>query len=193
MIPIVVFISGNGTNLQAIIDQCHGKTVDIVGVISDQETAYGLKRAQNANIPRFTMVQYNDETREDYCHRLRTLMLGLLKPKLIVLAGFMKILTPNFVNTFPKQIINIHPSLLPKHPGLNTHEKVLEEGDKEHGITIHLVNNELDAGPILMQRSISVIRSDTPSSLKDLIHTLEHEWYPEVINLLARWINISED
>ena len=186
MINAVVLISGNGTNLQAIIDKCHGVTVNIAAVISDQGDAFGLKRASNVRIPGIIAHQESNETRWSYCEKLGDLV-AQYKPDLIILAGFMKILAPNFVKRFQNQIINIHPSLLPKHRGLNTHQRVLDSGDKEHGITIHLVSEALDAGPILLQKSYQFYKHASAEDLEKRIHEMEHEWYPEVINLLARW------
>jgi len=185
MIPIVVLISGNGTNLQAIINKCHGQTVDIKAVISDQFNAYGLKRAAASEIPTKVCPQ-RCITRDEYCLMLSDVVADY-EPELIVLAGFMKILTPQFVNRFQNKIINIHPSLLPKYKGLNTHQRMKEAGDRTHGITIHVVNEELDSGPIILQKSISVFPVDDVEMIETRIHQLEHIWYPEVINTLARW------
>jgi len=186
MIPIVVLISGNGTNLQAIIDKCHMKTVEIVAVISDQYGAYGIKRAQEAGIEVDVVKQTPTQTREEHCDELRDLIFHY-NPRLIVLAGFMKILTSNFFIGMP-DILNIHPSLLPKFKGLNTHQRVIEEGESEHGITIHLVNEGLDSGPIIFQRRIPVNRGDTAELLEERIHILEHLWYPDTISILANYI-----
>ena len=182
--PIVVLISGNGSNLQAIIDKCHMPgNVDIKAVISDKSDAYGLVRAEAASIRPFVQPQYHFEEREEYCQILADTV-ACFRPELVVLAGFMKILTPNFIQLLP-QTINIHPALLPKYKGLHTHKRVLEAGDREHGITIHWVTEELDSGPTILQRSLEIKVDDTVETLEHRIHELEHEWYPFVVNEIA--------
>ena len=182
--------SGNGSNMQAIMDN-HNRCVDIRGVATDNPLAYGVHRAAQANLPTCIHVQRKDETREQYCEMLAS-EIKVFEPELIVLAGFMKILTPNFINSFPR-IINIHPSLLPKFKGLNTHKRVLEayrRGEEtEHGVTIHIVNEELDSGPILLQDSFNIEENDTEETLEEKVHELEHRWYPWTINIIAaaRW------
>lgn len=181
-LPIVVLISGNGSNLQAIIDQCSGH-VDIRAVISDNPKAYGLQRALDANIRPVVESQVWGENRHDYCYILAD-KVSIFKPELVVLAGFMKILTPEFT-TVHERTMNIHPSLLPKHKGLHTHRRVLEAGDKEHGMTIHWVTEELDSGPIIWQQSFEVQPDDTEETLEAKVHELEHIWYPRMINEAA--------
>lgn len=180
---MVVLISGNGSNLQAIIDHC-SNDVDIKAVVSDQPNAYGLQRAKNHNIPTEVVTLNPQEPRENYCERLIAIIQHY-EPRLIVLAGFMKILTPNFIKAFP-QTVNIHPSLLPKYKGLHTHRRVLEAGEKYHGITIHWVTEKLDDGPIVIQRQLEVHKDDTEQTLEDRIHRLEHRWYPHAIKMLAK-------
>lgn len=183
--PIVVLISGNGSNLQAIIDQCHKRgIVDIRTVISDQAEAYGLVRAEKAEIRPVVVPQWHFERREDYCQILAD-TINIFEPKLVVLAGFMKILTPGYFDRVCARTINIHPSLLPKYKGLNTHRRVLDSDDLEHGITIHWATEDLDAGPIIHQSRITVLKNDNAMSLEKRIHELEHQWYPHVINLIA--------
>jgi len=177
---IVVLTSGNGSNFQAIIDNC--KHVKVTEMITDNPSALSLTRASKANIPSLILVQPEQQAREAYCEMLAKLI-SHLDPKLIVLAGFMKILTPNFFDYFDEnQIVNIHPSLLPKHKGTNTHQRVLDAGDEEHGITIHYVTEELDSGPVLWQSSYFVEPEDTAETLKEKGHKLEHKWYPWVID-----------
>ncbi len=187
MISVVVMISGNGSNLQAIIDKCHGKSVNIEAVYSDEPQAYGLLRALNAGIPAITFEQ-TEESREKYCEELAE-SISFFEPKLIILAGFMKILTPNFVDRF--KIVNIHPSLLPKYPGLHTHRRVLEAGELQHGITIHMVDHGVDTGPILHQAVTPVYSEDTEESLESRIHRLEHMWYPNIIDDLSFIIGLT--
>lgn len=190
MFPISVFISGNGSNLQAIIEKCHNPGyVKIINVVSDNNKAYGITRVKQADtsIPPFVMEQ-GRMSRQEYCRKLMKAM-QVTEPKLIVLAGFMKVLTPEFTNAFHRKIINIHPALLPKHkgggPSFNSHRNVLQWGEKEHGITIHWVNEELDGGPIILQRRFPVMSDDTEETLEKKVHNLEHIWYPWVINRIA--------
>lgn len=185
MAPIAILISGNGSNLQAIIDAIDaGLPAKIVVVVSNKADAYGLERAKNAHIPTEVLSHQEYKTREAYDEALK-MLLEKYQPKLIVLAGFMRILTPKFVNHFKNRILNIHPSLLPKYPGLHTHTQVLENGDKTHGITVHIVTTELDAGPILGQAEFEVAPEDTEDTLKQKVQKLEHQLYPEVI---MKWI-----
>ncbi len=184
--PIVVLISGQGSNLQAIIDaiatqDCHAT---IKAVISNRKDAYGLERASQAGIITRVVAPLPGESRLNYDQRLYD-TIKPFQPQLLVLAGFMRILTAEFVAYYPNQMINIHPSLLPKYPGLNTHEQVLENHDPEHGITIHLVTDILDSGPILCQVKLTVHPWDTIESLKIRIHQLEHYAYPKVIDWFA--------
>lgn len=185
--PIVVLISGQGTNLQAIIDAIAAKKCParIAAVVSNQDHAYGLVRAKQAGIPTITVIPKIGESRVEYDARLYE-AIAPFQAQLIVLAGFMRILSPAFIAHFPSAIINIHPSLLPKYPGLNTHEKVLANGDSTHGITIHIVTDALDAGPILHQLILSIHPNDTLTSLKERIHHLEHQAYPDVISWFAK-------
>ena len=180
---IVVLLSGNGSNLQALIDnQAKGVLKGhIAGVISDNAEAYGLERARAAGITT-TVVNYKDyHNRSVFCHALAHAV-SAFTPQLVVLAGFMRLLTAAFVDTFHGDLINIHPSLLPKYPGLHTHRQVLANGDPTHGITIHFVNAAMDAGPIICQSSLTVDPKETEASLKTRIHALEHLHYTEVIN-----------
>lgn len=179
---IAVLISGNGSNLQAIIDAIESKNLqaEIAVVVSDQPTAFGLQRAQRHAIGTEVLSAKSFKNREEYDVALQKL-LDNYKPDLIVLAGFMRILSPGFVQHYQGKLINIHPSLLPKHRGLHTHEKVLAAGETEHGVTIHFVTEELDGGPIIVQESIPVSSNETVESLKERIHAIEHHLYPKVI------------
>jgi phosphoribosylglycinamide formyltransferase-1 len=172
--------------LQAIIDAIGNDKCDatIVGVISNKPEAYGLVRAQEADIPTFSLTPARGESREVYDEKLANVLTSL-SPDLIVLAGFMRILSPAFVQKFAGKIINIHPSLLPKYPGLHTHQQVLANKDSEHGCTIHFVSEQLDGGPIIAQTRISVKKSDTLESLQKKVHAREHKLYPQVIQWLA--------
>lgn len=181
-LPIVVLISGNGTNLQSIIDTIqNGLSVEIRAVISNKANAYGLKRAEQANIPTHLIahrsfpsrIAFEKVLQETICHYY---------PQLIVLAGFMRKLGPEFISHYRAQIINIHPSLLPKYPGLHTHERVLITKDHEHGVSIHYVTEDLDTGPLICQARLRVSPGDTLETLKKRIHALEHVIYPEVLS-----------
>jgi len=177
-----VLISGNGSNLQAMIDAIGVKQISgkVCCVLSNKEDAFGLERAEEAKIPTEIVLNKDFETREDFDTELIR-VLSKYKPDLIVLAGFMRILSPVFITAFSGKILNIHPSLLPKYPGLNTHEKVLKSSDKIHGITVHFVDETLDGGPICAQSSF-VINTTSAKELEQQIHKLEHELYPKVVS-----------
>lgn len=180
---IVVLISGSGTNLQAIIDACKCENYggDVVAVVSNKADAYGLIRAQEANIATATLSHKEFESREDYDAELID-TINQYQPDLVVLAGFMRILTANFVQTFQGRLINIHPSLLPKYQGLNTHQRAIDAGDNEHGVSVHFVTEELDGGPVVLQAKVPVFPEDTASDLAQRVHQQEHRIYPLVVN-----------
>ncbi|MGB6977171.1 MAG: phosphoribosylglycinamide formyltransferase [Gammaproteobacteria bacterium] len=183
--PIAVLISGYGSNLQAIIDAIqNGLPVRIAVVISNRADAYGLQRAQQAHIPTHVINHHDYPEREAYDAALQQ-CLERYQPRLIVLAGFMRILSTNFVQHFRGRLINIHPSLLPKYPGLNTHRQVLAAGDREHGVSVHFVTEAVDSGPLIAQVRLEVEATDTPDTLQQKIHRLEHRIYPEVIRWFA--------
>ena len=186
MLKIIVLISGSGSNLQAIIDACNAKMINgcVVGVISNKANAYGLERAKKNNIPT-NVINHNDFiTREDFDKELVS-SINIFQPDLIVLAGFMRILSPIMTSVFKNKMINIHPSLLPKYPGLNTHEQVIANDDDEHGVTIHSVSEELDGGPIIAQSKISVYKDQKLDDLIERIHEIEHKIFPKVISMIA--------
>lgn len=185
-INLVILISGNGSNLQAIMDAIAAKklSAQIVAVISNRADAYGLERAKKANIPTEILEKKNFADVAAYDAALQ-ISIDQYHPDLIILAGFMRILTADFVEHFAGKILNIHPSLLPKYPGLHTHEKVIENKDKEHGVSVHFVTEELDGGPLIAQAKLSVSAVDTAATLKEKIHKLEHRLYPEVIRWFA--------
>ena len=189
---VAVLISGGGSNLQAIIDKFQSdETVELSCVLSNKEDAYGLKRATKANIDNFFVDHTKYSSREDFDRELIE-TLEKYNPDLVVLAGFMRILSPLFVNKYAGKLINIHPSLLPKYKGLNTHKRVLENNEKYHGVTVHFVDNTLDGGPICAQSSIKVETKDI-DELQKAIHELEHKIYPWVINQIAnKKIYLSE-
>tara|TARA_B100001250_G_scaffold369027_1_gene352164 strand:- start:495 stop:1121 length:627 start_codon:yes stop_codon:yes gene_type:complete len=181
-----VLISGNGSNLGSIIEHINKGKIEgnICCVLSNNPDALGIKRAKEAGIP-FEVVDHKQfKKRSDFDSRMVE-QLDKYKPNLIVLAGFMRILSYAFIQAYEGKILNIHPSLLPKHPGLNTHQRVLDSGDSLHGISIHFVDESLDGGPICAQSKIKVNNSNA-SQLKERIHVLEHELYPKVIDLFAK-------
>lgn len=184
---IVVLISGSGTNLQAIIDAC--ESVDypgsVVGVVSNKSDAYGLTRAKNANITTIELSHNDFDSRENYDNALIA-KIDQLQPDVIVLAGFMRILTPNFVQHYQGKLVNIHPSLLPKYQGLNTHQRAIDAGDKVHGVSVHFVTEELDGGPVILQAKVPVFDGDTSDDLAARIHEQEHRIYPLVVKWLCQ-------
>lgn len=184
-LALVVLISGNGSNLQAIIDaiQQQGLRAQVRAVVSNNPDAYGLTRARNANIPAEVLDHRNFPSREAYDQALQ-LLIDRFQPDLVILAGFMRILTEDFVNHYRGRMLNIHPSLLPKYQGLNTHQRVLEAGDNIHGVSVHYVTPVLDGGPVILQAEVPVHSGDTADDLAQRVHQQEHVIYPLVI----RWI-----
>lgn len=182
MKKIVVLISGSGSNLQSIIEGCQSGTIKgrIVAVVSNQSTAYGLVRAQQAGIPAACLDAKTYANRQAYDTDLLALI-EQYQPDLVVLAGFMRILSPEFVTHFTGKLLNIHPSLLPKYPGLHTHRKALENGDKEHGTSVHFVTEELDGGPVILQAKVPIFPEDTEEDLIERVKTQEHAIYPLVV------------
>ena len=179
---MVVLISGNGSNLQAIIDACHDGQIfgDVVAVISNQSSAYGLNIATDAGIEAVTLPHKDFPTRADYDGALSQ-HINQFEPDLIVLAGFMRILTADTVRQYRGRIINIHPSILPLYPGLNTHERVLEDQASIHGATVHFVTEALDGGPIILQGRVKVLDNDSKETLAAKVHIVEHQIYPKAI------------
>lgn len=184
---IVVLISGNGSNLQAIIDACRSNKIagNIVSVFSNKPEAYGLERAKLANIPAHFIDPANFGDRVAYDEALIE-QIDAYQPDIVVLAGFMRILSPAFVTHYQQRLLNIHPSLLPKYPGLHTHRQVLANRDSFHGVTVHFVTEELDGGPMIIQARIPVLPDDTEQSLQARIQTQEYRIYPLAISWLAQ-------
>ncbi|MDR9406689.1 MAG: phosphoribosylglycinamide formyltransferase [Spiribacter sp.] len=183
---VVVLISGNGSNLQAIIERLALGDVPahIVAVISNRPQAYGLERARAAGIPTQVIDHQRFSQRAAFDHALAA-ELHALKPSVILLAGFMRILSDTLVKAFRGQLINIHPSLLPAYRGRNTHSRVLAAGDSIHGCSVHYVTPDLDAGPVIAQARLTVQANDSPESLAERVQTLEHQLYPEVLGWIA--------
>lgn len=180
---IVVLISGSGSNFQAILDHCQQGSINgqIVAVISNRDDAFGLKRAEMAGIPSHFIDHKAFEGRDEFDQSLIDLI-DQYQPDLIVLAGFMRILSAKFVRHYQARLFNIHPSLLPRYKGLNTHQRVLEAGDPEHGCSVHFVTEELDGGPLVIQAKTDVNTADTIESLQNRVHALEHQIYPLAVS-----------
>ena len=182
MKKIVVLISGNGSNLQAILDATLSGKINgnICGVISNKADAYGLERAKQAEIPTFVFSRKQFESNQAMDLAIAK-QIEALDADLIVLAGYMKILTPDFTQRFEGKILNIHPSLLPKYAGLNTHQRAIDAGDTEHGMSIHFVNEEVDGGAIVLQAKVPIFPEDNVDELITRIQEQEHRCYPLVV------------
>lgn len=178
---IAVLISGNGSNLQAIIDAIErGLPITLKAVISNQKNVYGLQRAQRAGFPAHTVTSENPQWEENIEN-----LIEHYSPDLIVLAGFMKKLSPRFVHNYLNRIINIHPSLLPKFPGLRTHRRALAAHAKIHGASVHFVTEKLDEGPLIGQARLKISDKDTEDTLSHRVKALEHILYPQVLEWFA--------
>lgn len=181
---LVILISGSGSNLQAFIDRIAGGELDarIACVISNKPAAGGLQRAQAAGLATDVVDHTGFASREAFDDELRK-RVESYRPDLVILAGFMRILTPVFLRPFIGRLLNIHPSLLPKYPGLHTHQRAIEAGDIEAGATVHFVTEELDGGPPIVQAAVPVQAGDTPQILAARVLEVEHRIYP----LAAQW------
>lgn len=181
---VVVLLSGTGGNLQAMIDSFKDGTtpVRIRAVISNRDDAFGLQRAREAGIEACVLDHKAYEGREAFDAALIELI-DTFDPQLVVLAGFMRILSGGFVRHYHGRLLNIHPSLLPLYKGLHTHQRALDAGDKEHGCSVHFVTEELDGGPLVVQAVVSVQLQDSPATLAQRVHLQEHRIYP----LAIRW------
>ena len=183
---VAVLISGEGSNLQALIDAERAGTLgaSVVAVVSNKDSARGLMRARAAGISAEHLGATRGQARDDYDAALAAL-LARHEPDLIVLAGFMRILSPTLIERFAGRMLNIHPSLLPKFPGLDTHRRVLEARDAHHGATVHFVTADLDAGPAIIQYRLPVRAGDTPESLAQRVHVGEHLILPRAVAWFA--------
>ncbi len=181
---IVVLISGEGTNLQAILDQaaCAELGAPVSAVISNRPGVRGLHRAREAGVPDRVVDHTAHAGREAFDAALMA-EIDAWQPRLVVLAGFMRILTDAFVRHYRGRMLNIHPSLLPLYPGLNTHARALAAGDRWHGATVHFVTEDLDSGPPVLQARVPVLDGDTPDTLAARVREQEHRMYP----LAIRW------
>lgn len=184
MKSIVVLISGSGSNLQAILDACAAGFIAgrVSAVISNKTGVYGLERAADAGVKALVLDHKAYADRASYDQALIT-AIDAEKADLVVLAGFMRILTPEFVSHYQGRLLNIHPSLLPKYQGLNTHQRAIDAGDTEHGCSVHFVTAELDGGPVALQAKVPVFADDDAAAVAARVHEQEHRIYP----LVVRW------
>ncbi|MCG9683487.1 phosphoribosylglycinamide formyltransferase [Vibrio sp. Isolate23] len=194
MKSIVVLVSGNGSNLQAIIDACETKisTGRVTAVFSNKATAYGLDRAKKAGAAAHFLDPKSFDTRDAFDHELMK-QIDEYKPDVIVLAGYMRILSGEFVRHYRGRMINIHPSLLPKYPGLNTYQRAIHAGDEEHGTSVHFVTEQLDGGPVILQAKVPIFDEDTVETLTERVQTQEHKIYPLVVQWLVEERLIMKD
>ena len=192
---VVVLISGSGSNLQALIDgqQSGQLNIEIAAVISNKASAYGLTRAQEAGITTETLSHRDFADRESYDQALMQLI-DSYQPDLLVLAGFMRILTAGFTEHYLGRTLNIHPSLLPKYPGLHTHQRALDAGDSEHGVSVHFVTAQLDGGPVIAQARVPIEAGDDADALAARVLKQEHRLYPAVVQWFAQGrLTLAED
>lgn len=185
-VSLVILISGGGSNLQAIIDAINNNQLnaEIKAVISNQVSAGGLDRAARENITSH-VVEYKSYPSRETFDQAMIQIIDATRADLVVLAGFMRILSKPFIEHYQHRLINIHPSLLPKYKGLNTHQQVLDNGDTIHGASVHYVSHELDSGPVVIQAEIPVLVADTAKTLAARVLDKEHQIYPMVIQMIA--------
>lgn len=183
MKKIVVLISGQGSNLQALIDACQQGRIaaNIVAVISNVPQAYGLQRAKEAGITTNVLEVKNFVDREAFDNALQQ-TIDQYQPDLIVLAGYMRILSHFLVQHYAGRMLNIHPSLLPKYPGLHTHRQAIDNGDSEHGTSVHFVTEQLDGGPVILQAKVPIFPGDEEDEVIERVQAQEHTLYPLVVN-----------
>ena len=190
MTKSIIFISGNGSNLKNIINKINSGFInmEIVTVVSNNSMAKGLEIARTNNIDTIVI-----DTEKPYLAIIKDLV-KKHEVSLLILAGYMKILPEDITDEFHGKILNIHPSLLPKHKGLNTHKKVLESNDSSHGASVHFVNSELDGGAVIIQGQVNVKRDDTEETLKEKVHKIEYEIYPIAIKwFIEKHIELKND
>ena len=195
MKKIVVLISGGGSNLEAIAKACQTGNIpaSIELVISNQAHVKGLDRAKKFHLMSKVIEHNNYNSREEFDKALLAQILPI-EPDLVVLAGFMRILSNDFTQALEGKLINIHPSLLPDYPGLNTHKQAIENGDLMHGISVHYVSNELDGGLIITQGALKIDPTQSEAKLISRIHKIEHAVYPKVIaDILKGYISLQRD
>ncbi|WJY13978.1 phosphoribosylglycinamide formyltransferase [Pectobacteriaceae bacterium CE90] len=180
---IVVLISGQGSNLQALINACKNGRIKgrVAAVFSNNPDAFGLTRAQEAGIDTQVLNPKSFEERAAYDAALAD-EIEKYTPDLVALAGYMRILSPEFVERFAGKMLNIHPSLLPKYPGLHTHAQALANGDTVHGTSVHFVTDDLDSGPVILQAKVPIFAEDTEQNVLERVQVQEHTIYPLVVN-----------
>ncbi|NJD30476.1 MAG: phosphoribosylglycinamide formyltransferase [Gammaproteobacteria bacterium] len=185
-LPVVVLISGRGSNLRAIVEKAQAGTlpVEVRAVVSDRPDAAGLEWARSRGLRTASLAPQQFSDRERYDEALAALVASF-EPGLVVLAGFMRILGPAFVDRFVGRMLNIHPSLLPRHRGLHTHRRVLEAGERDHGASVHFVTRELDGGPVVLQARVPVRDGDDEASLAARVLEQEHRIYPAAVGWFA--------
>jgi len=189
----VILISGNGSNLQSIIDNADRIDLQISCVISNNKNAFGLKRAESSKLQTAIIDPGLYNSKEAFDRELISII-QKHGAELIVLAGYMRVLTPLFVSHYFGKILNIHPSLLPKFPGLNTHQRAIDASEKVHGVSVHFVTKELDGGPLIYQDSVIIDNSDTKETLSMKVLKKEHFIYPKVIHWYTqRRLNLIDD
>jgi phosphoribosylglycinamide formyltransferase-1 len=183
----VILISGQGSNMQALVQACQSKACpgEVVAVVSNRAQAGGVKWAQGQGIATEVIAHTDFASREAFDQAL-VKAIDRYSPDYVLLAGFMRILTPAFVEHYASRLVNIHPSLLPAFPGLHTHEQALAMGVQSHGCTVHFVTPVLDHGPIIAQGVVPVLANDTPDTLAARVLTVEHRVYPAVASWLAQ-------
>jgi phosphoribosylglycinamide formyltransferase-1 len=182
----IILISGSGTNLQSFIDKVAAGELDLDLrlVFSNRPDAFGLERASKAGIPT-ACIEHGDFADRESFDRAVAAVIDEYDPELIILAGFMRILSPWFVRHYEGKVLNIHPALLPKYPGLNTHQRALDSGDEWHGSTVHFVTEELDGGPRILAGRLRVNPHETAEELQHRVQTIEHQIYPEAAELVG--------
>ncbi|MCR9363911.1 phosphoribosylglycinamide formyltransferase [Vibrio antiquarius] len=182
---IVVLISGNGSNLQAILEACEDSMPNarVAAVFSNKADAFGLERAKKFDVDGHFVDPKTFDSRESFDAELMS-QIDEYQPDVIILAGYMRILSSEFVSHYMGKMINIHPSLLPKYPGLHTHQRAIDAGDKEHGTSVHFVTEELDGGPVILQAKVPVFKDDNASVLAARVQAQEHRIYP----MVAKWL-----
>ena len=182
----VILISGSGTNLQSFIDKVEAGALDLdlCLVFSNRPDAFGLERAKKACIPTACIEHGDFDDREAFDRAVAT-VIGQYEPELIILAGFMRILSPWFVQHFEGKVLNIHPALLPKYPGLDTHQRALDAGDEWHGSTVHFVTEELDGGPRILAGRLRVDPNETANELQHRVQAIEHQIYPAAAEMVG--------
>ncbi|MCH8500542.1 MAG: phosphoribosylglycinamide formyltransferase [Aliidiomarina sp.] len=181
---IVILISGSGSNMVNLVEHCQAVKInaDVVAVIANKADAAGLAKAEKLGVATECVPHQGYESREAYDHVLVERVQSY-QPDLVILAGFMRILTPVFVSAFADRTLNIHPSLLPKYKGMHTHQRALDAGDEEHGVSVHFVTEELDGGPVILQAKVPIFAGDEVEDLQERVHEQEFRIYP----LVVRW------